>query len=121
MRSLDFRPSVAARILSGAKSNQIVGSADMDLADGWITTDGSNPMMGGFFDPTTKKWTKKSTGAATCKRGFVQFIYEPIKTIIESAINDNKEKLFGLCDKLGISSKIKSEDRELVGKPLMKR
>ena len=25
-----------------------------------------------FFDPTTKKWTKKPTGAATCKRGFVQ-------------------------------------------------
>lgn len=50
-----------------------------------------------------------------------QFIYEPIKTIIESAINDNKEKLFGLCDKLGISSKLKSEDRELMGKPLMKR
>jgi len=74
-----------------------------------------------FFDPTTKKWTKKPTGAATCKRGFVQFIYEPIKTIIESAINDNKEKLFGLCDKLGISSKIKADDRELVGKPLMKR
>ena len=74
-----------------------------------------------FFDPTTKKWTKKPTGAATCKRGFVQVIYEPIKTIIESAINDNKEKLFGLCDKLGISSKIKADDRELVGKPLMKR
>ena len=36
-----------------------------------------------FFDPATKKWTKKSTGAATCKRGFVQFVYEPIKTIIE--------------------------------------
>ena len=22
-----------------------------------------------FFDPTTKKWTKKHTGAASCKRG----------------------------------------------------
>lgn len=112
-----------------------------------------------FFDPTTKKWTKKPTGAATCKRGFVQvsgreeerrqkrarvffcffrsithpshpptpppspiqFVYDPIKTIIEAAINDNKEKLFALCDKLGISAKIKAEDRELVGKPLMKR
>lgn len=74
-----------------------------------------------FFDPATKKWTKKSTGAATCKRGFVQFVYDPIKTIIEAAINDNKTKLFELCDKLGISSKIKAEDRELSGKPLMKR
>ena len=23
-----------------------------------------------FFDPATKKWTKKSTGTATCKRGY---------------------------------------------------
>ena len=48
-------------------------------------------------------------------------MYDPIKTIIDAAINDNKEKLFALCDKLGISSKIKAEDRELTGKPLMKR
>jgi len=112
-----------------------------------------------FFDPATKKWTKKPTGAATCKRGFVQFVYDPIRTIIEgekrrgagreaergksprfffsalaraltpstpfptttAAINDNKTKLFDLCDKLGISSKIKADDRELTGKPLMKR
>jgi elongation factor 2 len=74
-----------------------------------------------FFDPTTKKWTKKPTGADSCKRGFVQFVYDPIKTIIEAAMNDNKVKLFGLCDKLGISGKLKSEDKELMGKPLMKR
>jgi elongation factor 2 len=74
-----------------------------------------------FFDPTTKKWTKKPTGAESCKRGFVQFVYDPIKTIIEAAMNDNKVKLFGLCDKLGISGKLKSEDKELMGKPLMKR
>ena len=43
-----------------------------------------------FFDPTTKKWTKKHTGAASCKRGFVQFIYEPIKTIIDACMSDNK-------------------------------
>eukprot|EP00884_Botryococcus_braunii_P016943 jgi/Botrbrau1/3932/Bobra.0365s0008.1 len=74
-----------------------------------------------FFDPSTKKWTKKATGAESCKRGFVQFVYDPIKTIIEAAVNDNKVKLFGLCDKLGISGKLKSEDKELMGKPLMKR
>ena len=73
-----------------------------------------------FFDPSTKKWTKKHTGAQTCKRGFVQFVYEPIKGIIEAAMNDNKTKLFGMCDKLGISGKVKSEDREKTGKPLMK-
>lgn len=25
-----------------------------------------------FFDPATKKWTKKATDSKTCKRGFVQ-------------------------------------------------
>ncbi|KAK9826819.1 hypothetical protein WJX81_004081 [Elliptochloris bilobata] len=74
-----------------------------------------------FWDPATKKWTKKATASATCKRGFVQFVYEPIKTIIDLAMNDNKKKLFEMCDKLGISGKLKAEDKELVGKPLMKR
>ena len=73
-----------------------------------------------FFDPSTKKWTKKATDSPTCKRGFVQFVYEPIKGIIEAAMADNKTKLFGMCDKLGISGKIKAEDKDKVGKPLMK-
>ena len=50
-----------------------------------------------FWDPSTKKWTKKATGTATCKRGFVQFVYDPIKTIIDLAMNDNKKKLFEMC------------------------
>ncbi|KAK7850918.1 elongation factor 2 [Quercus suber] len=37
-----------------------------------------------FFDPATKKWTTKNTGSPTCKRGFVQFCYEPIKQIINT-------------------------------------
>ena len=74
-----------------------------------------------FFDPTTKKWTKKHTGAASCKRGFCQFIYEPIRTVIDAAMNDNREKLFGLLEKLEVFSKLKPEDKDLVGKPLMKR
>ena len=55
-----------------------------------------------YFDPASRKWSKKHTGTATCKRGFCQFIYEPIKTIIEAAINDNKEKLWALLDKLEV-------------------
>ena len=73
-----------------------------------------------FFDPASKKWTKKQTDSPTCKRGFVQFVYEPIKGIIEAAMNDNKTKLFAMCDKLGIAGKVKAEDREKTGKPLMK-
>ncbi|XP_050897758.1 elongation factor 2, partial [Lathyrus oleraceus] len=37
-----------------------------------------------FFDPATKKWTTKNTVSATCKRGFVQSCYEPIKQIINT-------------------------------------
>lgn len=72
-----------------------------------------------FFDQATKKWTKKDTGAATCKRGFCQFVYEPIKQVIEACMNDNKDKLFPMLEKLGV--KLSKEDREKTGKPLMKR
>ena len=71
-----------------------------------------------FFDPSTKKWTKRDTGAKTCKRGFVQFVYEPIKTVIEACMNDNRPKLMGLLEKLGVT--LKSEQKELSGKALMK-
>eukprot|EP00238_Polyblepharides_amylifera_P006304 CAMPEP_0196579418 /NCGR_PEP_ID=MMETSP1081-20130531/21863_1 /TAXON_ID=36882 /ORGANISM="Pyramimonas amylifera, Strain CCMP720" /LENGTH=831 /DNA_ID=CAMNT_0041899005 /DNA_START=129 /DNA_END=2624 /DNA_ORIENTATION=+ len=72
-----------------------------------------------FFDPATKKWTKKKTDSKTCLRGFVQFCYNPIKTVIECAMSDNKDKLWAMCDKLKIS--LKADDKDLVGKPLMKR
>ncbi|GKC01581.1 hypothetical protein Tco_0987717 [Tanacetum coccineum] len=31
-----------------------------------------------YFDPNTRKRTTENTGSADCKRGFVQFVYEPI-------------------------------------------
>ena len=31
-----------------------------------------------FFDPRTRRWIKKRTSSETCKRGFVQFCYEPL-------------------------------------------
>jgi elongation factor 2 len=71
-----------------------------------------------FFDPKTKKWTKKHTGESTCKRGFVQFVYNPINTVIEAAMNDDKEKLFALCGKLGVT--VEPATKEKSGKPLMK-
>ena len=36
-----------------------------------------------FFDPTTKKWTTTQTDSKTCKRGFCQFCYEPIRQVCE--------------------------------------
>jgi elongation factor 2 len=74
-----------------------------------------------FFDSESKKWYKNHNGSASCKRAFVQFVYEPIKTIIDAAMSDQKDKLFAMTDKLGISGKLRAEDKELTGKPLMKR
>ncbi|DBA93356.1 hypothetical protein WJX79_008222 [Trebouxia sp. C0005] len=73
-----------------------------------------------FFDPKTKKWTKKQTDSQSCKRGFCQFVYEPIKVIIEACMADDKKKLFTMLEKLSIADKVKTEDREKTGKPLMK-
>lgn len=53
-----------------------------------------------YFDPKTKKWTSKLIGSATCKRGFVQFCYEPIKQIISTCMNDQKDKLWPMLSKL---------------------
>ncbi|OVA11882.1 Elongation factor [Macleaya cordata] len=73
-----------------------------------------------YFDPLTKKWTSKNTGSPTCKRGFVQFCYEPIKKIINTCLNDHqKEKLWPMLQKLGVS--LKSEEKDLSGKALMER
>ena len=72
-----------------------------------------------YFDSATKKWTSKNTGSPTCVRGFVQFCYNPIKTIIAAAMNDEKTKLFPMLEKLGCT--ITAEAKELSGKPLMKR
>jgi len=63
-----------------------------------------------FFDPKTKKWTKKQTDSQSCKRGFCQFVYEPIKVIIEACMADDKKKLFTMLEKLSIADKVKTED-----------
>lgn len=74
-----------------------------------------------FFDPATKKWTKKQTDSKTCKRGFVQFCYDPIKQIIDSCMADNKDKVYQMMEKLNVLDRLKAEDKELSGKPFMKR
>lgn len=48
------------------------------------------------------------SSARACRRGFVQFVYEPIKTIIECCMADNREKLWKLTDSLGVTPKLKS-------------
>ncbi len=41
--------------------------------------------------------------------------------VIENAMQDKKDKLFPMLEKLNVLSKLKKEDLELTGKPLMKR
>ncbi|GLJ52608.1 hypothetical protein SUGI_1119670 [Cryptomeria japonica] len=72
-----------------------------------------------YFDTATRRWTSTNTGSRTCKRGFVQFIYEPIRQIIDGCMNNEKDKLWPMLQKLGIA--MKNEERDLVGKALMKR
>ncbi|KAH9288388.1 hypothetical protein KI387_032505 [Taxus chinensis] len=72
-----------------------------------------------YFDTATRRWTSTNTGSRTCKRGFVQFIYEPIWQIINSCMNNEKDKLWPTLQKLGIV--LKNEEKDLVGKALMKR
>ena len=40
---------ISTSAVAGAHPNQIVGTANVDPAKGWITTTGTNPMYGGFF------------------------------------------------------------------------
>ncbi|KAI3894471.1 hypothetical protein MKX03_013802, partial [Papaver bracteatum] len=50
-----------------------------------------------FFDPATKRWTTKRTSFATCKLGF----------------------LWPMLQNLGVTTK--NDEKDLIGKPLMKR
>jgi elongation factor 2 len=73
-----------------------------------------------YYDPAIKKWTNKSTGSPTCQRGFVQFVYNRIKQIINVCMNDQKDKLWPMmATKLGCS--LKGEEKDLMSKALMKR
>ncbi|GKA17591.1 retrotransposon protein, putative, ty1-copia subclass [Tanacetum coccineum] len=72
-----------------------------------------------FYDPKTKEWTTKNTGSGSCKRGFVQFVYEPIRQIIDMCINNRqKEVLWPCLKKLGVF--IRPEDTRLTRMALMK-
>jgi hypothetical protein len=41
--------------------------------------------------------------------------------VIDLAMEDKKDKLFALLEKVKVLHKLKTEDKELMGKPLMKR
>lgn len=72
-----------------------------------------------FFDADNKKWTTKNNAAGTLKRAFCQFIMDPIVKMFDAIMNDKKQKYEKMMKAVGVE--LKTDERELTGKPLLKR
>lgn len=70
-----------------------------------------------FYDAKNKKWVKSACKSAP-KRAFVQFIMDPIYRVFDVIMNEKADQIPALFEKLNV--KLSKEDREQVGKPLMK-
>merc|ERR1711881_350504 len=70
-----------------------------------------------YFDAKNKKWVKNPS-KTTPHRAFVQFILQPIYKVFDAIMNEKADEVTKLYEKLNV--KLKGDDRELVGKPLMK-
>ena len=71
-----------------------------------------------FFNPKTKKWSK--TKADDNKRSFCMYILDPIYKVFDAIMNFKKEETDKLLDKLEVKPKMKHDDLQQEGKPLMK-
>merc|ERR1719281_1990945 len=71
-----------------------------------------------FFNLKTKKWSK--TKSEDNVRSFCQFILDPIYKIFDAIMNFKKDTTDKLLDKLDIKGKMKHEELQQEGKPLMK-
>uniref|UniRef100_A0A183VG16 Tr-type G domain-containing protein n=1 Tax=Toxocara canis TaxID=6265 RepID=A0A183VG16_TOXCA len=69
-----------------------------------------------FFNLKTKKWS--SNQDADSKRGFVQFVLDPIFKVFDAVMNVKKDETAKLLTKLNI--KLGNDEKDLEGKPLMK-
>lgn len=69
-----------------------------------------------FFNLKTKKWS--TTQDAESKRGFCQFVLDPIFKIFDVIMNVKKDETAKLFERLKI--KLESEEKDLEGKALMK-
>lgn len=70
-----------------------------------------------FFDPVNKKWAKKEKNETI--RSFCHFIINPIKKIINLAMNDQIDEIDKALN--GFDLKLNSDDKQLRQKQLMKR
>lgn len=74
-----------------------------------------------YYDPEAKKWVTEPVSATGKKlpRSFCQFVLRPIFRLIKNSLDPKKnEELMADLVKLGIE--LKSEEKELTGKDLMK-
>jgi len=73
-----------------------------------------------FWDEEATKWTRSSESATgkKLKRGFCQFVLEPIFRMVKSSMANKKDLVFQRLQVVGV--KLKSEEKELEGKALMK-
>ena len=69
-----------------------------------------------FYNPKTKKWSKEETAGS--KRGFTQYILDPIYKMFEYTMKKPKDQALELVEKLGI--KLTFEEKENQEKQLMK-
>jgi len=75
-----------------------------------------------FFNAKKKTWTNVMEPEGVDKplpRAFCQFIMTPINQLMRAIMDDQKEKYEKMMGTLGIV--LKGDDRQLTGKPLMKR
>jgi len=74
-----------------------------------------------YFDPATKKFTTNGVDAAgkRLKRGFVQFIMDPIEQLITAIMGEKKDVYTKMLEKLNVT--IPKDAKDLITKPLLKR
>lgn len=71
-----------------------------------------------FFNAKTKKWQKQKNEDNT--RSFNMYVLDPIYKVFDAIMNFKKDVTDKLLDKLEIKDKMKHEDLQTEGKPLMK-
>jgi elongation factor 2 len=71
-----------------------------------------------FFNPKTKKWSKQKD--EDNKRSFCMYVLDPIYKVFDAIMNFKKDEVEKLIEKLGIKEKLKFEELQQEGKPLMK-
>lgn len=70
-----------------------------------------------YFDAKRKVWTSKPVSGV--ERAFCQFISTPIATLFDAIMNEKTIKVNKMLKAIGVT--LKGDEKDLVGKPLLKR